>query len=118
MSGALNPPAWAEWVFMALLPADRAECESGDLLEVYRERQLAHSNTVRGSVASAAPLAAEKIRALESSLSLATGKKVQLQATVDPTLIGGLVARIGSTVYDGSIRTQLQRLRQRLVENA
>jgi hypothetical protein len=37
---APNPPAWAESVLMALLPADRAECESGDLLEVYRDQQV------------------------------------------------------------------------------
>jgi hypothetical protein len=38
--GERTPPAWAEWLFMALLPADRAETESGDLLEVYRDEQL------------------------------------------------------------------------------
>ncbi len=40
MSDAPNPPSWAEAVLMALLPADRAECESGDLLEVYRDQQV------------------------------------------------------------------------------
>ena len=47
MSDAPNPPAWAESVFLALLPADRAECESGDLLEVYRDQQV----PARGHVA-------------------------------------------------------------------
>jgi hypothetical protein len=47
MSDAPNPPAWAESMFMALLPADRAECDSGDLLEIYRDQQV----PTRGRVA-------------------------------------------------------------------
>jgi F-type H+-transporting ATPase subunit delta len=88
------------------------------LLEVYRERLLAHNNIVRASVTSAAPLGADRVRQLEASLSELTGKRVQLETSVDDTLIGGVVTRIGSTVYDGSIRTQLQKMRQQLVENA
>ena len=89
-----------------------------DLLDVYRERLRAHSSIVKGAVSSASPLEPERLRALEQSLSQTTGKQVQLDAAVDPSLIGGVVARIGSTVYDGSIRTQLQRIRQQLVETA
>ena len=101
------------------LLADRGRLEIvKDLLEVYRERLLAHSNIVKGTVTSAAPLAREKVQALEQSLSSATGKKVQLEVTVDPAIIGGVVTRIGSTVYDGSIRTQLQRMKQKLTEMA
>ena len=40
MNDAPNPPWWAEWVLMALLPADRAQCERGDLLEAYRDQQM------------------------------------------------------------------------------
>ncbi len=101
------------------LLADRGRLDIyNELLAVYRERLNAHSNVVKGTVTSAAPLAPEKLKALEASLSSATGKKVQLDATVDPALIGGVVAQIGSTVYDGSIRTQLQRMKQQLVEGA
>ena len=89
-----------------------------DLLDVYRERLLAASNIVKGTVTSATPLAPEKVHALARSLSSATGKEVQLDAAVDPSIIGGVIARIGSTVYDGSIRTQLQKMRQQLVESA
>jgi F-type H+-transporting ATPase subunit delta len=86
-----------------------------DLLDVYRERLLAHSNIVRGRVTSAVPLAPERVHALEESLGARTGKHVQLDPAVDPALIGGVVARIGSTVYDGSIRMQLQKMRQQMV---
>jgi F-type H+-transporting ATPase subunit delta len=42
---------------------------------------------------------------------------VQLDVRVDSSIVGGAVARIGSTVYDGSVTTQLERLRQQLVES-
>ncbi len=87
-----------------------------DLEKAYRERLLAHQNIVRAEVKSAAPLSPEKTRALEESLAAVTGKRVELSVSVDPELLGGVVATIGSTVYDGSVRTQLQRMRQELVE--
>lgn len=87
-----------------------------DLAEAYRERLLAHHNIVRAEVTSALPLAPEKMKAVEESLSKATGKKVQLSTRVDAELLGGVVTKIGSTVYDGSVKTQLERLRKELVE--
>ena len=87
-----------------------------DLADAFRERLLAHQNIVRAEVTSAVALSPDQTRALADSLSKVTGKKVELQASVDPDLLGGVVARIGSTVYDGSVKTQLQRLRQELVE--
>jgi|SRR5687767_2796569 len=87
-----------------------------DLEQAYRERLLAHQNIVRAEVTSAAPLSPDKTKALEESLAKVTGKKVELSVSVDPELLGGVVATIGSTVYDGSVRTQLQRMRQELVE--
>lgn len=87
-----------------------------DLAVAYRERLLAHENIVRAEVTSASPLSAEKAKALGESLSKVTGKKVDLSVSIDPELLGGVVARIGSTIYDGSVRTQLARMRQQLVE--
>ena len=87
-----------------------------DLAAAYQERLLAHQNIVKADVTSAAPLSPEKTKALEESLAKVTGKKVELSVGVDPALLGGVVARIGSTVYDGSVKTQLQRMRQELVE--
>src|SRR5687767_5376915 len=89
-----------------------------DLLEVYRERLLAHRNIARAAVTSAVPLSPEKMQALERSLAGLTGKQMQLDVAVDPSLIGGVVAKIGGTVHDGSIRTQLEKIRQQLVDNA
>ena len=87
-----------------------------EIATAYGERLLSHQNIVRADVTSAAPLSPEKTKALEESLSKVTGKKVELSVSVNPELLGGVVARIGSTVYDGSVKTQLQRMRQELVE--
>jgi F-type H+-transporting ATPase subunit delta len=86
-----------------------------DLIAAYRERLQAHRQVVEASVTTAAPLSADAEAALGAALSDATGRRVDLRITVDPTLLGGLVARVGSTVYDGSVRTQLRRMRERLV---
>ena len=89
-----------------------------DLAASFRERLLNHQNIVRAEVTSAAPLSAEKTKALEDSLSKVTGKKIDLSVSVDPALLGGVVARIGSTVYDGSLARQLEKMRSRLLEGA
>jgi F-type H+-transporting ATPase subunit delta len=73
---------------------------------------------VRAEVTSAAPLDKQRSAGLESELSNLTGKRMRLRFAVDPELIGGVVARIGSTVYDGSLRGQLQELRKRLTQSA
>ena len=106
-------------VKLSAMLADRGRLELlPALLEVYRDRLLEHRNVVRAAVTTAGSLAPEHLRALEARLDGLTGKHVQLTATVDPSLISGMVARVGSTVYDGSIRTQLQKMKQRLVDNA
>ena len=102
---------------MVLLAQDRKLNYVPDLAAAYRERLLAHQNIVRAEVTSAAPLSAEKTKALQDSLSKMTGKTVELSISVDPELLGGVVAKIGSTVYDGSVKTQLQRMRQELVKS-
>lgn len=87
-----------------------------DLLEAYRQRLLDHRNVVRAEVTTAAPLEAGRAQAIEDSLAKATGRTVTLSTRVDPALIGGLVARLGSTVYDGSLTGQLAKMKQRLEE--
>lgn len=87
-----------------------------DLAASFRERLQNHQNIIHAEVTSAAPLSPETTKALEERLSRVTGKKVDLSVSVDPELLGGVVARIGSTVYDGSVKTQLERMRRQLVE--
>jgi F-type H+-transporting ATPase subunit delta len=85
-----------------------------EIVDAYQQRLLDHKNIVRAHVTTATPLAADKARAIENGLAQATGRTVTVSAAVDPTLIGGIVARIGSTVYDGSITGQLARMRKKL----
>ena len=52
---------------------------------------------------------------LAGKLEQLTGKQVRMEVAVDPSLIGGVVAQVGSTIYDGSVRQQLQAFKTRLV---
>jgi F-type H+-transporting ATPase subunit delta len=83
----------------------------------FRLRLLERRGIVPAEVTTATPLPSDRVAALGRRLAEVTGKQVQLSARVDPSIIGGVVARVGSTVYDGSITTQLARMRQKLVEN-
>ena len=87
-----------------------------DLLAQYRERLLDYQNVVRAQVTTAMPLGTDRAKAIEASLARVTGRTVRLATAVDPTIIGGVVARIGSTIYDGSVTRQLQKMKARLVE--
>jgi F-type H+-transporting ATPase subunit delta len=72
---------------------------------------------VRAEVTTAVPLAAGRTEAIARGLAQLTGRTVTLATRVDPAILGGVVARIGSTVYDGSVTTQLQKMKQRLIES-
>jgi F-type H+-transporting ATPase subunit delta len=67
-------------------------------------------------VRTAIPLDAERRARLADALGGATGRKVELKVVVDPSVVGGVVARVGDQVIDGSIRRRLELARQRLSE--
>jgi F-type H+-transporting ATPase subunit delta len=85
-----------------------------DLTAVYQERLEELQQVIRAEVTTAEPLPADKLSALQQRLAGATGRTVRISTRVDPAIIGGVKARIGSTVYDGSIATQLETFRQKL----
>ena len=87
-----------------------------DLVASYRERLLDYRKIVRAEVTTAAPLGGDRAKALESSLARVTGRSVVLDTRVDASIIGGVVARVGSTVYNGSVTRQLEKIKERLVE--
>ena len=89
-----------------------------DLAAAYRTRLLERRNKVSAVITTAMPLSADTAERVGRALEQASGKQVLVSTRVDPAIIGGAVARIGSTVYDGSVTTQLARMRQKLVENA
>jgi F-type H+-transporting ATPase subunit delta len=65
-------------------------------------------------VRSAVPLTADQQTRLAAALVNATGKQVNLKVVVDPSVLGGLVATVGDTVIDGSVRTRIDQLKSRL----
>ena len=87
-----------------------------ELAAAYRSRLMDHQQVVRAEVTTAMALPADRVSALQQGLATATGRQVQLDVRVDPSIVGGAVARIGSTVYDGSVTTQLQRLKAQLAD--
>ena len=82
-----------------------------DAFEVALDARLGF---VPAEVRSAGELTAGQQRQLADELSKLAGAKVRLRFAVEPDLIGGVAARIGSTIYDGSVRAQLAALRERL----
>jgi F-type H+-transporting ATPase subunit delta len=86
------------------------------LLESYQRRLMDHYGIVQAHVTTATPLADHRLQAIAAALRQATGKEVIMTSAVDPALIGGVVAKVDSTVYDGSVMRQLERLRERIVE--
>jgi F-type H+-transporting ATPase subunit delta len=65
-------------------------------------------------VRSAKPLSADQQTRLAAALAKATGKQVNLKCVVDPSVIGGVVATVGDTVIDGTVRTRIDQLKSRL----
>ena len=86
-----------------------------DLLSSYRERLLDHRHVVRAELTTVTPLTAERTEDIEKRLAQVTGKTVTVSSRVDPSIIGGVIARIGGTVYDGSVTHQLEKIRARLI---
>lgn len=93
-------------------------------IRYFAEIRAAYEKTVderKGVIAArvtcAAPLQDAEHASLRASLARATGKQVNLNVETDPELLAGVIVQIGSTVYDGSIRTQLEEMRKRLVRD-
>jgi F-type H+-transporting ATPase subunit delta len=72
------------------------------------------SGVIAAEVTTARPVSEKSVEALRNTLTALSGKKVRLSFITDEDLIGGMVARIGSTVYDGSIRNQLREMELKL----
>lgn len=104
---------------LLLLLADRDRLVLlGDVASAYDSRLMDHEQVVRAEVVTAVPLPDDRVTELRAGLGRATGRDVHLQTRVDPSIVGGAVARIGSTVFDGSITRQLARLKESLLSAA
>ena len=85
-----------------------------EMREAYEAALDERLGFIRADIASAQPLSEDQRVELQSELAKLAGKKVRMEYAVDATLVGGVSARIGSTIYDGSVRGQLDALRRRL----
>jgi F-type H+-transporting ATPase subunit delta len=101
--------------FVLLLLERRRLPAVASVARAYREMADLHTGRVRAHVTSAQALGPAELERVRQSLARRTGKQVIVETAVDPTLIGGLVARVGDLVLDGSVRTQLGSLRERLL---
>jgi F-type H+-transporting ATPase subunit delta len=100
--------------FMFLISDHRRVNELDSIIEAFERRMDDRLGFIRADVSSAREIGSEQKTALEAQLSRLTGRKARLHFTTDPSLLAGLVAKVGSTVYDGSARGQLERLKVRL----
>ncbi len=101
--------------FVLLLLERRRLAAVPHISRAYREMADEHTGRVRAHVTSAQPLGPAELERVRQSLARRTGKQVILEASVDAALIGGIVARVGDLVLDGSVRTQLGTLRDKLL---
>ena len=89
-----------------------------EVADAYRARLLQYQHVVQANVTTAVPLPADRVTRFEQELSGVTGQKVIMTAATDPSIVGGVVTQIGSTVYDGSIKRQLEKIREKLVASS
>ena len=101
--------------FVLLLLERRRLPAVANIARAYREMADLHTGRVRAHVTSAQALGPAELERIRQSLARRTGKQVILESAVDAGLIGGVVARVGDLVLDGSVRTQLGALRERLL---
>mgnify|MGYP005832149087 CR=1 FL=1 len=87
-----------------------------EIVRIYGEMADEVAGRSRVKVTSAVSLSPQAVEAIRKKLASITGKEVILTLEIDPQLIGGVVTQIGGVIYDGSIRTQLENLRQSLMK--
>ncbi len=102
--------------FLKLLTDKQRIVVLSDIVDCYRELMDEALKTVRASVKTAFPLSTELIQKLQQGLETQTQKKVEMTVIEEPSLLGGVVVRVGDTVYDNSIRTQLNNIKNLLGE--
>jgi len=101
--------------FLRVLLRNSRLTELDEINERFALELAQRSGVAAAQITSARSLGEAEKAELKTNLEKLTGKKVDLTFETDEKLIGGVVTRIGSTVYDGSIKTQLQQLKEQLI---
>ncbi len=102
--------------FLDLLIEKKRESIFPEIVQMYGELRDHHLGIMEAHARVAQPLSEEEEKRLRAALERKTGKRIRLQVEQDPGLIGGLIVRIGDTVYDGSVRHQLVSLREQFAQ--
>jgi len=100
--------------FMAIIIDHRRLGMLDDVVRVFETELDAQLGFAEVQVSSARALSADEQREVESRVERMTGKKVRATYMAKPELLGGVLVRVGDTIYDGSVRGQLEKMRQEL----
>ncbi|ARA94333.1 MAG: F0F1 ATP synthase subunit delta [Bacteroidetes bacterium] len=104
--------------FLTLLIEKEREGLFAAIVQAYRRLRDEQQGIVEAQARVAQPLAEDEEKKLREALEAITGKRIRLRTEQDPSLLGGVVIRVGDTVYDGSVRHQLRTLREKLEQGA
>ena len=102
--------------FLRLIARNRRLFAVPDMIKSFRALAAQARGEMQAEVTSALPLTEAQANALKDTLRTSVGKDVQLITKVDPTLLGGLIVKIGSRMIDSSLRTKLSTLQARMKE--
>lgn len=102
--------------FLLLLVDNHRLSIVGEINELFRQQIEKREGKLRTKVETAQPLTDDQEESIQNALARVTGKDIILETNVDESLLGGVVARLGSMVYDGSVRTKLDSLQGRILE--
>jgi F-type H+-transporting ATPase subunit delta len=97
--------------FLKVVARNRRLFAAEDMIDAFRGLLARHRGEVAAEVQSAVALSDQQLAALKAQLKSTFGKDVRLNAKVDPSLLGGLVVKIGSRMFDSSLRTKLSNLK-------
>ena len=96
--------------FLGVLARNGRKNELRSIIRAFRRLAAEHRGEVTADVTTSRPLSDDQIAALKQQLRTRAGRDVTIDATVDPTILGGIVVKLGSQQIDASIRTKLNRL--------
>ena len=101
--------------FLRVLLRNSRLTEIGEINQKFASVLEERGGGVSAQITSARPLSETQKSEIQTNLERMTGKKISPKFATDETLIGGVVTRIGSTVYDGSVKTQLEELKHQMI---
>jgi F-type H+-transporting ATPase subunit delta len=104
--------------FVAVLIDKRRMKFLGEIVEQFSQELNQRLGFAEAEITTIRELNADERRALESDLAKVTGKKIRARYDQDHAILGGAIARVGSTVYDGSVKGQLEKLREQLTASS